>query len=175
MTAGGYGYGHLRATDADRENVRQILTDAHAQGRLDWQEFDARSTALLHAQTYDQLAALTVDLPSRIPAAPPQVYQPVPGGGPGSTNGLAIGSLICGIGQFFGFWLLGTIPAIVLGHLARRQIRQTREQGDGMALAGLVLGYIGVGLTVILLIILLIILVAASQTSGGGTGVVPGG
>src|SRR5262249_45059814 len=107
-------------------------------------------------------------LPSRIPAIPPQVYQPVPGS---STNGLAIGSLICGIGQFFGFWLLCTIPAIVLGHLARRQIRQTREQGDGMALAGLVLGYVGVGFTVLLAILLLFVVAAASRS---GTTVAPG-
>ena len=50
MTAGGYGYGPMRATDADRENVRQILQDAHAQGRLSWDEFDSRTTALLNAQ-----------------------------------------------------------------------------------------------------------------------------
>lgn len=89
-------------------------------------------------------------------------YQPgVPawpaGGYPGpKTNGLAIAALICGVAQFLGFWLLGTIPAIVLGHMARNQIRQRNEQGAGLALAGLILGYVGIALTVIVVIIIII-------------------
>jgi hypothetical protein len=162
MTASSYGY--MRATDQDRENVRSILQDAHADGRLDWQEFDARTTALLNAQTYDQLTALTADLPTRIPAVPPQAWQPVPGG-PASTNGMAIAALICGIAQFFGFWLVGTIPAIVFGHLARKQIRQTGEQGAGMAMAGIILGWVGVGLTVLFVLILIGLLVTVSHTT----------
>ncbi len=93
---------------------------------------------------------------------PQSGYQPGmpawPGGGyPGpKTNGLAIAALICGIAQFLGFWLLGTIPAIVLGHIARKQIRQRNEQGAGLALAGLILGYVGIALTVIVVIIIII-------------------
>jgi len=56
------------------------------------------------------------------------------------------------------------IPAIILGHMARRQIRQTGEQGAGMAMAGLVLGYIGVALAVIALI-LIVVAVGAANTS----------
>src|SRR5215472_16145661 len=155
MTAGGYGYGPMRATDADRENVRQVLQDAHAQGRLSWDEFDSRTTALLNAQTYGQLAELTTDLPSRIPGAAPQVYQQAPFGAQRPTNGMAIAALICGVCQVF-FWFLTGIPAIVLGHLARRQIRQTGEAGDGMALAGMILGYIGVALGVLFTLIFVI-------------------
>jgi len=89
-------------------------------------------------------------------------YQPGmpawPGGGypAPKTNGLAIAALICGVVQFLGFWLLGTIPAIVLGHMARKQIRQRNEQGAGLALAGLILGYVGIALTVIVVIIIII-------------------
>ena len=36
------------------------------------------------------------------------------------------------------------IPAIVLGHVARHQIKRTGEQGAGMALAGLLLGWAAV-------------------------------
>ena len=153
MTAGnyGYGYGSMRATDADRENVRQILQDAHAQGRLNWEEFDTRTTTLLNAQTYGQLAELTSDLPSRIPGTPPQVYQQAPFG-TRQTNGMAIAALICGLCQVFFLFFTG-IPAIVLGHLARRQIRQTGEAGDGMALTGMILGYIGLVLTVLFVVI----------------------
>jgi hypothetical protein len=153
MTAGGYGYGYgsMRASDQDRDNVRSILQDAHAEGRLSWDEFDARTTALMNAQTYDQLATLTADLPNRLPYAPPRAYQPAPYGGQRPTNNLAIAALICGVGQLF-FWFVAGIPAIVLGHIARRQIRQTGEAGDGMALAGLILGYVGLVFTVLAII-----------------------
>ena len=77
---------------------------------------------------------------------------------------MAIAAMVCGIAQFFGFWLLGTIPAIVLGHIARRQIRQTGEQGDGMALAGLILGYVGLGLSVIAVTLLVVLVAAATHT-----------
>ncbi len=162
MTTGGYG--SLRATDADREKVRTILADAHADGRLSWDEFDQRSTALMDAQTYDQLSALTADLARPVP------YQPYRGTiiPQQRTNGTAVGSLVCGIAGFIGFWLLGSIPAVVLGHMSRRQIRQTGEQGAGMAMAGLVLGYIGIGLAALLAII--IVIVVAGAGTGGPVG-----
>ncbi len=174
MTAGGYGYGYMRATDQDRENVRSMLQDAHAEGRLDWQEFDARTTALLRAQTYDQLAALTADLPNRLPAGPPQLYYRPPAMGVRTTNSLAIASLVCGIGQVF-FWLASGIPAIVLGHIARKQIRKTGEDGDGMALAGLILGYIGLGLTVLGAIFLVVTVAVAVHGHNSSPLPQPGG
>ncbi len=136
MTVGGYG--PMRATDADRESVHTLLQAAYADGRLTWDEFDSRSTSLLQAKTYDQLGALTADLRQPVPyrqgAYPPAKTR---------TNAMAIASLACGIGQIF-FWFVAGVPAIVFGHVARRQIRETGEAGDGMALAGLILGYIGV-------------------------------
>jgi len=93
-----------------------------------------------------------------VPAPPGAVY------GRPQTNGLAVAALICGIVQFFGFWLLGTIPAIVLGHMARKQLRQRNEQGAGMALAGLILGYAGLVLTVIVVIIIVAAVNSPSST-----------
>ncbi|HEX9554087.1 MAG TPA: DUF4190 domain-containing protein, partial [Streptosporangiaceae bacterium] len=58
------------------------------------------------------------------------------------TNGLAVAALICGVAQIMAGPLTG-IPAIILGHIARSRIRQTGEQGAGLALAGLILGYAG--------------------------------
>ena len=80
------------------------------------------------------------------------------------TNGLAIAALVCGIVQFFGFWLLGTIPAVVFGHMARKQIRERGEQGAGLALAGLILGYAGIALTVIVVIIIVAVVNSGSST-----------
>ena len=136
MTAGSYG--SMRATDADRDSVHSLLQAAYADGRLTWEEFDSRSTSLMQAKTYDQLGALTTDLRRPVPYR----QGPYPAAGP-RTNAMAIASLACGIGQIF-FWFIAGVPAIVFGHVARRQIRESGETGDGMALAGLILGYIGV-------------------------------
>jgi hypothetical protein len=59
------------------------------------------------------------------------------------TNGLAIASLVC---SFF-FWLygLGAILAIIFGFIARSQIKKSgdAQQGRGMALAGIIIGFAG--------------------------------
>jgi len=61
------------------------------------------------------------------------------------TNGLAIASLILGIVGV-------SILAIILGHVGLNQIKRNGEQGRGMALAGVILGYIGFAGTVIWII-----------------------
>jgi len=57
------------------------------------------------------------------------------------TNSLAIAALVCGIIQF---WLFPAgIVAIILGRRALREIRESGDDGYGLARAGLVLGYLG--------------------------------
>ncbi|GGT14351.1 DUF1707 SHOCT-like domain-containing protein [Streptomyces chromofuscus] len=53
----------LRASDADRERVAEILRDALAEGRLDMAEFEERLDATYEARTYGELAPITRDLP----------------------------------------------------------------------------------------------------------------
>ena len=53
----------LRASDADRERVAEILRDALAEGRLDMAEFEERLEATYQARTYGELAPITRDLP----------------------------------------------------------------------------------------------------------------
>jgi Domain of unknown function (DUF4190) len=67
------------------------------------------------------------------------------------TNGMAIGALIAGI--LFFTWI-GAVLAVVLGHLARGQIRRAGgwQRGDGLAVAGLVLGYAGIAVLVFTLL-----------------------
>jgi hypothetical protein len=91
--------------------------------------------------------------PDRRPAPPPPPPQAATpsssaGGTSGApkTNGLAIASLVCGIVGCF--WITG-IVAIVLGFVARNQIEQSGEQGAGMALAGIILGFVWLGLGII--------------------------
>ncbi|CAL9432456.1 hypothetical protein SUDANB58_02077 [Streptomyces sp. enrichment culture] len=54
----------LRASDADRERVAEILRDALAEGRLDMSEFEERLDAAYRARTYGELAPITRDLPA---------------------------------------------------------------------------------------------------------------
>ena len=67
-------YRELRASDADREVVQQVLGDAYADGRLTREEFDQRSDAVLNARTLSELPVLILDLvpaavaPGRLPA-----------------------------------------------------------------------------------------------------------
>ena len=58
-------HGHLRASDADREQVIEFLKTAFVQGRLTIDELDARAGQALVSRTYGELALLTVDIPSR--------------------------------------------------------------------------------------------------------------
>jgi len=62
------------------------------------------------------------------------------------TSTLAIVSLIAGILGWTLLPLLGTIGAIITGHMARGEIRRSNGalDGDGMAMVGLVLGWLQV-------------------------------
>ncbi len=61
------------------------------------------------------------------------------------TSSLAVVSLVFGILGWTLLPFVGAIVAIICGHLARGEIRRShidnRPEGDGMAVAGLVLGY----------------------------------
>ena len=135
----GGGRGQMRAADADRDRAVNYLTTAYTEGRLAKDEYDARLETALSARTYADLDHILTDLPVAQDAAPsPAATTMVTASA--RTNGLAIASLACGLAQF-AFGPLATIPAIVLGHMARSQIMRTGEQGGGLALAGLVLGW----------------------------------
>lgn len=54
----------LRASDADRERVAEILREALAEGRLDMEEFNERVDAAYRSRTYGELEPLTRDLPT---------------------------------------------------------------------------------------------------------------
>jgi len=131
--------GKMRAADADRDRVVEVLSMAYSEGRLTKDEYDGRLENALSARTYADLDQLVTDLP----VARATAVTPVAG-----TSGLAIASLACGLVQVV-FGPLTAIPAIVFGHVALHQIKRTGEQGAGLALAGLILGWA----TVILIVV----------------------
>jgi hypothetical protein len=63
----------LRASDAERDQVAEMLRSHAAQGRLDPDELDDRLGAAYAARTRGDLAVLTADLPPAPPAPPPPV------------------------------------------------------------------------------------------------------
>src|SRR5215467_12553488 len=88
-----------------------------------------------------------------VPPVQPQYSQtptyPAPGQfyGQATTDGQAVASLVLGIAALFlCFSVLAGIPAIILGHLSWSRIRKSmgRLKGEGMALAGLIMGYLSI-------------------------------
>ena len=110
-------------------------------------------------------APVPVPPPSAPPGTPPTPSAPwsptAPAGGAGrpstSTNGFAIASLVLGIAQLF-CCVIGTVLALVFGYIAKRQIDESggTQGGRGMAIAGIVLGWIGVGLIGLYILILIV-------------------
>lgn len=76
-------------------------------------------------------------------------------GAPKSTNGLAIASMVLGI--LWVYWI-GSILALVFGYVAKGQINASGGQqgGKGMAIAGIVLGWVGVGVLCISIVVLIL-------------------
>ena len=71
------------------------------------------------------------------------------------TNILAIVALVTGIAGLTVVPFVSSIVAVVTGHMARKEVRRTGEQGDGLALAGLITGYIGIGLGLLVAVLLI--------------------
>ncbi len=72
------------------------------------------------------------------------------------TNALAIVSLVFGILGWTFLPFIGMVVAIVTGHLALGQIRQSAgtQTGEGLAIAGLILGYVALAVGVLLVVLL---------------------
>lgn len=86
------------------------------------------------------------------------------------TNGFAVASLVLGIVWVMG---IGSILALVFGYIAKGQIDSSggRETGRGMAIAGIVLGWVGVGL----LVAMVVLMVAGISLMPWGDGSMMGG
>lgn len=80
---------------------------------------------------------------------------------PPQTSVLAVVALVAGI---LGLFFFGSLVAVICGHIARSQIRDSQGQqtGDGMALAGLILGYIGLALTILVFLALVVFGIGAA-------------
>jgi hypothetical protein len=86
------------------------------------------------------------------PGYPPPGYPAGAWGPPASgTNGLAIASMVLGIVWIY--WI-GSILALIFGYVARSQLKRNPQNGGGMAIAGIVLGWVGIaGLIAVIVLV----------------------
>ncbi|HEY3673407.1 MAG TPA: DUF4190 domain-containing protein [Acidimicrobiia bacterium] len=88
--------------------------------------------------------------PAPLPPMPPPVsaaYVSAP-----RNNGLAIASMVLGL--VWVYWI-GSILAVIFGHVALSQIKKSggARRGRGMAIAGVVLGYVGIALLIVFIVV----------------------
>ncbi|MDC0765716.1 DUF1707 and DUF4190 domain-containing protein [Streptomyces sp. HD] len=163
----GPGAPAMLASHADRERAVDVLRAGFGEGRLEQPEFEKRVARAYAARTVGELALLVADLPQGpvpqpAPVTPvPRTFLPV---SRPQTNGKAVGSAVCGVLCLVSFGLTG-IPAVVLGHAARSEIRRTGEGGDALAMTGLVLGWLSTAAWAVLLTLM----VVAAAVSGSGS------
>ncbi len=95
---------------------------------------------------------------------PQQPYTTIPTQPKDST--LALLSMIFGIAAFFVLPGIGAIAAVILGHMGKSEIKKSAGmlKGNGMATAGLILGYVQIGLTVLSLCAILVLLPAMGSS-----------
>ncbi|MFG1928235.1 DUF4190 domain-containing protein [Cryptosporangium sp. NPDC048952] len=98
------------------------------------------------------------------PAQYPGAYPPAR-----KQNGMALASLIVSIVSLVMCSGLPGIVGALLGHSARKQIRENGEDGEGMATAGIIVGWIGFGIAIFTIVIVIVAIAvgffASSETS----------
>ena len=77
-------------------------------------------------------------------------------GGPSvlPTNGMAVASMVLGILGLFFLFGIGPLLALIFGYQSKRQIEESggTQGGSGLAMAGIVTGWVGVGIVVLLIV-----------------------
>jgi hypothetical protein len=97
-------------------------------------------------------------------------YSPGYGAPRRPVNGMAIASLVLGVTSILMCWCATGIPAIITGHMAMAQIRRTGEDGQGLAIAGLVLGYVTTVIAllgVVFYLLFFVLVIGGAAVSGG--------
>lgn len=125
----------------------EVVEEAVEPGEIIWDESDAEEAFL------EVSSAEESEVEFAPPPSPPQPAYP-PLAAP-QTSGMAVAALVMGIGGLTLIPLVGSILALIFGYMARKDIRQRPDEvtGDGLALAGIVMGWISIGLSVLAIVI----------------------
>ncbi|MGI9093487.1 MAG: DUF1707 SHOCT-like domain-containing protein [Mycobacteriales bacterium] len=118
--------GWMRAGDADREAVIELLRAAVGAGYLSIDEFAERATRVWAATTWAELRAITADLPARQPIVAPMPTRPRPRYdiGPavlrvlttiwvaGGAVNVVVWALVCigRLGWYYPWWIWVLVP-----------------------------------------------------------------
>ncbi|MDN4482900.1 DUF4190 domain-containing protein [Demequina lignilytica] len=81
-------------------------------------------------------------------------------------NWMGIVSLVASIAAFFVAPFVGSVAAVVFGHLGLGAVRRGEARNRGLALWGTILGYVGIGITVIVVIAYIALFAFAVQEGG---------
>lgn len=102
------------------------------------------------------------------PGPPAPGYPGAPGGGygPPPKNSLGVWSLVLGILSWLVCPIIASIGAIVTGHMSRRAVREGQADNGGLGLAGIILGWASLVLTIVAIIIVVATLNAAVNDPG---------
>lgn len=136
------------------------------EGMADWipmkdvAEFQALVAPAGQVQAQPQAQAPATN-PYTAPGA--QQYGTIP------TDTLSIVSLVCGIMAIITcyLWALFGIPAVICGHMSLKKINSspTPVAGRGMAIAGLITGYIGIAMQLVMIVGIIIAIASSSSSS----------
>ena len=110
--------GQLRASDADRDQVRELLSRAYAEGRITADEHSDRTSAVAQARTFDELTSVTADLVAVPPAPSAVVTSSTAASSPARVEGRSERIIaICTSGKRVGPWRVAhsTSAQVVLG------------------------------------------------------------
>jgi hypothetical protein len=140
----------MLASTADRDRAIGVLKSSFVEGRLTKDELELRVGQVLTTRLFPDIMALTHDLPvgpfGRLPAHPVTPAPP-------RISRLAVAALVCAVAAPCTVGV-SAVPAIVLGHVARRRVRRTGERGAAEATKALVLGWLAVLIVALVLVAL---------------------
>lgn len=83
------------------------------------------------------------------------------------TNSMAIAAMVVAIAGLAMCPMIVCAVGAVLGHVAKKQISETGEDGDGFALAGIIVGWIGFGLSLLGVAAYAVFIIIMVSANGG--------
>lgn len=151
-----YPIARMRVSNAERDVVIARLTAACSEGRLSLPEFEERASRAYNSRTWAELNALTLDLPPanwRPPGLPrePVTHEPL------DTVALTLGIIAVPMAVCVGSGGLFGLAAVILGALGLTRAKRTNNPHTGYALSGVILGSIGLALSIGVLLYLLLV------------------